>query len=265
MLIAVVYSFIYGLVVVLMFDPEVSQYLSLLGSEPLSFIWGSIQLIGEPAVAGVLVPFLVVTAIFMLIGFAINVLTVGASIQVALDDYTGQVGTLPRGISGATSRFFTLLIVFLIVSSINSVFLIPLGELAVAMLLAPTPDAMLEASGPFMLLGIVLLFVIALLYPSSAVVIGEDRDPISSLGRTVSLTKSSYLHTLGGIILFYVVMVVIQLVIELGLGMFLGGTISLIISPFANMLIVTPLTYIYQAVLFKDLAARKGQTSQEYW
>jgi hypothetical protein len=47
--------------------------------------------------------------------------------------------------------------------------------------------------------------------------------------------------------------------------MFLGSDPTLLITPFTATLIITPLTYIYQAVLYKDLAARTVQTEQEYW
>jgi len=125
-------------------------------------------------------------------------------------------------------------------------------------------DAMTQASGTLLVFAIVYILVVTLFYPNAAVVMGEDQSAGGSISRTIGLTRSGFLHTLAGIILFHLILIIITIVIELGLAFIIGET-ALIIVPFVSTLIITPLTYIYQAVLYKDLAARSTQKAQEYW
>jgi hypothetical protein len=267
MMIPLIYSFIFSTIMFLLFGEEMLQYIGYLGSEPVSFIYGTYQLLGQPIPPEVLGPYVGVGGVLMLIGFVLSVLTLGAAISIALRTYTGQSSSIGSGFGSALERFPTLLLVTLIISSIYAIIMIPIQESLLLILDAMQGmdfDAMTQATSTVLVLAIVFILVVALFYPNGAVVMEEDQSTSGSISRTIGLTRNSYLHTLAGIILFHVILVVIILVIELGLG-FIMGDIGLLIIPFASMLIITPLTYIYQAVLYKDLAARSTQTKQEYW
>jgi hypothetical protein len=267
MMIPLIYSFIFSTIMFLLFGEEMLQYIGYLGSEPVSFIYGTYQLLGQPIPPEVLGPYVGVGGVLMLIGFVLSVLTLGAAISIALRTYTGQSSSIGSGFGSALERFPTLLLVTLIISSIYAIIMIPIQESLLLILDAMQGmdfDAMTQATSTVLVLAIVFILVVALFYPNGAVVMEEDQSTSGSISRTIGLTRNSYLHTLAGIILFHVILVVITLVIELGLG-FIMGDIGLLIIPFASMLIITPLTYIYQAVLYKDLAARSTQTKQEYW
>jgi hypothetical protein len=268
MLVPVIYSFVFSTIMFLVFGPAMLLYIGWLGSEPVSFIWGSFLLLSEPIPPGVLTTFLGVGGVLMMIGFVLNILVLGAAVSIALRTYTGQGSAMGSGFSSAMDRFPTLLKVMLIIGSIYALIMIPIQETLIAIL-----DAMLindlaavsEASTTLMIFAIVFVIAITFLYPNAAVVMGEDQGAGGSIGRTVSLTKSNFLHSLSGIILFYVILIVITIVIELGLVMLLDVAVASIITPFTTMLLITPMTYIYQAVLYKDLAARTAQSTQEYW
>jgi hypothetical protein len=267
MMIPLIYSFIFSTIMFLLFGEEMLQYIGYLGSEPVSFIYGTYQLLGQPIPPEVLGPYVGVGGVLMLIGFVLSVLTLGAAISIALRTYTGQSSSIGSGFGSALERFPTLLVVTLIISSIYAIIMIPIQESLLLILDAMQSmdfDTMTQATSTVLVLAIVFILVVALFYPNGAVVIEEDQSTGGSISRTIGLTRNSYLHTLAGIILFHVILVVITLVIELGLG-FIMGDIGLLIIPFASMLIITPLTYIYQAVLYKDLAARSTQTKQDYW
>jgi hypothetical protein len=268
MMIPVIYSFVFSTIMYLVFGEEMLLNIGYLGSEPVSFIWGTFLLQSEPIAPGVLVPFIGVGGVLMLIGFVLNILVLGAAISIALRTYTGKDSALGSGFSSALERFPTLLAVILIIGSIYAVIMIPIQESLLAMLdamLIMDLDAMMQASGLLLVMAIVYILIVALFYPNSAVVMGDDQSASRSISRTLSLTKSNFLHTLAGIILFHIIMLVITLAIEFGLIMFLGSDIAFLITPFTSMLIIAPLTYIYQVVLYKDLAARTVRTEQEYW
>jgi hypothetical protein len=267
MMVPVIYSFLFSTIMYMVFGPAMLLYVGYLGSDPVSLIWGVFLLQNEPIPPAVFGPFVGVGGVLMIIGFVLNILVLGAAISIALRTYTGQESALGSGFSSSLERFPTLLTVSLIIGSIYTVIMIPIQESLLAILdamLIMDLDAMTQASSMLLAMAIVYILIVTLLYPNAAVVMGEDQNAGGSISRTVSLTKSNLLHTLAGIILFHIIMIVITLAIEFGLIIFLGD-LTFLITPFASMLIVTPLTYIYQAVLFKDLAARTGQKDQEYW
>ncbi|MHA2041628.1 MAG: hypothetical protein ACW975_07155 [Candidatus Thorarchaeota archaeon] len=268
MLVPIIYSFVFTSIMYLAFGQEMLLYIGYLGSEPVSFFWGMFLLQSEPIPPAVFGPFVGVGGILMLIGFVLNVLVLGAAISIALRTYTGQESAMGSGFSSALERFPTLLAVILIIGSLYAVIMIPIQESLLLMLdamLIMDLDAMMQASSMLLIMAVVYIFVVTLLYPNAAVVMGDEQSAGRSISRTLSLTRKNFLHTLAGIILFHIIMIVITLAIEFGLVMFLGSDITLLITPFASMLLITPLTYIYQAVLYKDLTARTGQTEQEYW
>jgi hypothetical protein len=267
MMIPVIYSFIFSTIMFLIFGDEMLQYLGYLGSEPVSFIYGTYLLQSESISPDVYGPYVSVGGVLMFIGFVLNLLALGAAVSIALRTYTGQDSSMGSGFGSALERFPTLLVVALIIGSIYATIMIPiqesLGTLLDAMMIMDF-DAMTQASSTILILAIVYILVVTFFYPNAAVVMGEDLGAGSSIGRTFSITKNSFLHTLGGIILFHIIMIIITIGIELGLLLFLGS-LTAYVAPFVTMLIITPLTYIYQGVLYKDLAARSVQTDQEYW
>ncbi len=268
MLVPVIYSILFSTIMYLVFEPEMLIYIGYLGSEPVSFIWGTFLLLGEPMPPGVLGPFIGVGGILMLIGFVLNILVLGAAISIALRTYTGQESGIGTGLGSAIERFPTLLMVMLIIGSLYAIIMIPIQESLITILEAMMImdlDAMTQASGMLLVMAIVYILVVALFYPNAAVVMSEEQGAGGSISRTISLTKNNFLHTLGGIILFHIILIVIILAIEFGLILVLGAGLTTIITPFTTLLIITPITYIYQVVLYKDLAARTFQTEQEYW
>ncbi|MFW9802089.1 MAG: hypothetical protein ACFFFC_05530 [Candidatus Thorarchaeota archaeon] len=267
MMVPVIYSFIYSAIIYLVFGEEMLLYIGYLGSEPVSFIYGTYLLLGEPIPPGVFVPYVGVGGVLMLIGFVLNLLALGAAVSIALRTYTGQDSSMGSGFGSALERFPTLLVVALIIGSIYAIIMVPIQESLVLILNAMEVmdfDAMTQALSTILVLVIVYVLVVTFFYPNAAVVMGEDMGAGRSISRTFSITRSSFLHTLGGIILFHIILIVITIVIELGLILLLGAP-AVLIAPFATMLLITPLTYIYQGVLYKDLAARTVQTKQEYW
>ncbi|MFW9888976.1 MAG: hypothetical protein ACFFER_12385 [Candidatus Thorarchaeota archaeon] len=264
MMVPVIYSFIFSTIMFLLFGEEMLQYL---GSEPVSFIYGTYLLLGQSIPPEVFGPYVGVGGVLMLIGFVLSILALGAAIGIALRTYTGQSASIGSGFGSALERFPTLLVVTLIIGSIYAIIMIPIQE-SVGLILDAIEvmdfDAMTQASSTVLILTIVYILVVALFYPNGAVVMEGDESASGSISRTIGLTRNSYLHTLAGIILFHVILVVITLAIDFGLGFFIGD-LWLLVIPFASALIITPLTYIYQAVLYKDLASRSTQTKQEYW
>ncbi|MFW9966169.1 MAG: hypothetical protein ACFFEA_03375, partial [Candidatus Thorarchaeota archaeon] len=169
MMVPVIYSFIFSTIMYLVFGPEYLPYIGYLGSEPVSFIWGTFLLLDGPIPPGDVGPFVGVGGVLMLIGFVLNILVLGAAVSIALRTYTGQESGMGSGFGSAFERFPTLLAVMLIIGSIYAIIMIPIQESLLTILDAMRVmdfDAIMQASGMLLVMAIVYILVVALLYPN---------------------------------------------------------------------------------------------------
>jgi len=241
--------------------------LSVVSSDPLSYILNMFLL--NPTTD---VGLFAVSFAFGWFMFIINAILGGAVIKFTLDSYGGFTGDISSSFRHSLSRVVTILIFQIIISLIVSVITLPaLYYTNIALDLIGTidpynpvfPPGAVEAlmTGMILLLGgTVLLFIIqAKLAPVLAVIIDTDLSAIEAIKRGWNLTGGNFLHVLAAQILLAIVVGVFTFGVSFGIGMFFGVTaIGLVVETMAIAVITSPLTFIFAAVLYRDLLARES-------
>ncbi len=228
--------------------------------------------IAETALA---IEIIIIAIVLTVVGMVVNAVIAGGGIKFALDDYGSHQADVGTSLSFAFSRLSTMIVAQFLLALIVAGALAPgmylfLGAFASIDLLNPSLEslnAMLMAL-PFVLIGIIVsLYFSIRLAPTSAVVIAEDLGAIDSVKRAWELTAGNFWHIFGGQLLLGIAVGVIGVV----LGMLLfplaiyGDAFKLYISGLVSSLIFSAISYVFAAVLYRDLESRSRVVSQEYW
>ncbi|NHJ31226.1 MAG: hypothetical protein FK732_00045 [Asgard group archaeon] len=250
-----------------------ADFVSLyIATDPISFVL-NVYLITNSVQYGLwpsaIDPSLVIelSFVFMIIGTIIYAVIAGAAIKHALDDYGTRNADISTSFSHAAGRAITLIMAQIIVSLISIALILPGLAFTIYSLLTFNLEMALSAFGLIMVGLIVLVYLTLRLAPTSAVVIAEDKSAIDSIKRSYSLTSGNVLHIFGGWIVLYLAIFAVTLVISLVLSplLFAGGIIEYIVSIAASALLLGPIPYVYNAVLYKDLYSRSTTQPQDWW
>lgn len=211
--------------------------------------------------------------VLMLIGMVIYALVGGAVVKLALDNYgTPNAGSASASMGFALGRVATLIGAQLILGLILSGIMTP----ALIILAAAPASPYDPAFAGFMMTFAVVLFVslAVMIYvsvrmrPLVAVVIAEDLSVMESIKRTFPLTSRCFWHVLGGTILLGITTAILAAVVGMLLSpMFVySGYWGYVILAAVSALVINPLDYVFQGVLYKDLLSRSSsQTQQQWW
>ncbi|RDE12027.1 MAG: hypothetical protein C4K47_08865 [Candidatus Thorarchaeota archaeon] len=254
---------------------EAGVFLSLFGAaglsnvgevsaDPLSFLLSLVM-------STTITSFFTVMAILMIVEMVVYAVVGGAVTKLAMDNYSSpQGGTVGDSVSFAFGRVPTLIGSQLVVSLISTAILIPLVLVLLTFL---TIDIYSPEAVTFALYAIVIMFfsLAAVLYvtmrfaPLVAVVIGEGLSAVESIKRTFSLTGHRFWHIFGARVLLMIIVMLFSVVITLFVGMITSNVDPLysIVYGVIAALLLNPLDYVFQAVLWKDLLAREGMESQQ--
>lgn len=232
-----------GIVLFLMFGISGLSLLEFIGTSTLDTIF-SLVLFEIPI--GILIPIIILT----LVGLLVYVIVGGAAIRFALTDYTNpESGNRNESFSFA----FRLVMPLLIVQFLQSLIILGLVALAVLTIFLY----------PLVSIGSIfaVLYIAARLAPAPAVVIAEERAPIDALSRTWQITGGQSLHVLFSQVLMAIVFMIVTIAFSVAVGIgfvfiFTNVEVLILITTFATSLLLSPLNYIFQAVLYKDLEAR---------
>ncbi|MFX0108051.1 MAG: hypothetical protein ACFE7R_07195 [Candidatus Hodarchaeota archaeon] len=248
----------------MVFGADAFILMQYVASDPMSFILSVFNLIllyPDPTILSMFIP---LAAIIMVISMVIVAIVAGATIKYAFDDYGPRQADIGSSISYAISKAGAIIGAQLLVGAIGVAILAP----AVLYLFTVTSYAELgTALLLFLVCIIVVLYVGVRLAPTIAVVIAEDRGPIDAIKRSWAITSGQFLHIFGGQIVLGIVVVILGLVLGLFIGVFslMLGPFFLLISSMISGLIFGAITYVFQVVLYRDLEARHGETSQALW
>ena len=228
------------------------------------------------AVPALAIEIILIAIVLTVVGMAINAVIAGAGIKFALDDYGSHQADVGTSLSFALSRLSTMIVAQFLLALIvmgplaPGMFLI-LGSLASIDPLDPSMEAlgaMMTGLGFLVIGGIVALFFAIRLAPTLAVVVAEDLSVVDSLKRAWQLTSGNFLHIFGGQILLGIALALFTLVVETLLSPLeavYGTLIYLYIARLLIMLLFGAISYVFAAVLYKDLESRSRVVSQEYW
>jgi len=231
-----------GMMLFLMFGIPGFALLEFIGTSTLDTIF-SLVFYNIPSI---IFPLIALT----LIGLLVYVIVGGAAIKYALTDYMNPgAGDLNESFSFALKLAAPLLIV----QFLQSLIILGLAALAVLTIY----------SQPLVSLGTIfaVLYIAARLAPAPAVVIAEERAPTDALSRTWQITGGLSIHVLLGQVLmaivFMIVTIAISVIVGIGLVFIITSLeILILVTTFVTSLLLSPLNYIFQAVIYKDLEAR---------
>ena len=219
---------------------------------------------------------ILIAIVLTVVGMAANAVIAGAGIKFALDDYGSHQADVGTSLSFAFSRLSTMIVAQFLLA------LIIMGPLAPGMFLIlgsfasidpfnPSMEAlsaMMTGLGILVLGAIVALFFAIRLAPTIAVVVAEDLSVVDSLKRAWQLTAGNFLHIFGGQILLGIALAVFTIVVEVLLSSLetaYGSVVYLYFTALVTMLFFGAISYVFAAVLYKDLESRSRVDSQEYW
>ena len=258
----------------LFFGEEALTLASYVGTTPSSFINGmsSLALLLSNPVPGFEIDFTGDPFALLGVGLAISVIGMvviaffsGVSIKYTHEDYGRKPIKMSEAFSFAGSRFGSLLVT----SLIFELLIIAVGLPGVVLLLmsTTTTDITILVGGTFAYLGgtIFTLFLQIRLYPASAVVIAEGKSSFAALKRAFELTSGEFWHVFGGQILLSLITLMFTLFLPSLFDFFFLEAISDLIVSIISALLFSALSFIYQAVLYRDLNARKAVVKQEWW
>ena len=219
---------------------------------------------------------ILIAIVLTVVGMAANAVIAGAGIKFALDDYGSHQADVGTSLSFAFSRLSTMIVAQFLLALIimgplaPGMFLI-LGSFASIDPLNPSMEAlsaMMTGLGILVLGAIVALFFAIRLAPTIAVVVAEDLSVVDSLKRAWQLTTCNFWHIFGGQILLGIAMLIFTMVVEVLLSPLetaYGSVVYLYFTTFVTMLFFGAISYVFAAVLYKDLESRSRVDSQEYW
>ncbi|MHA1903740.1 MAG: hypothetical protein ACXADL_04985 [Candidatus Thorarchaeota archaeon] len=249
--------------------------IGVLGTDPITYLFNLFTLGLFPDITVI-----VVSLLFAIVAFVMNAIVGGAAIKFALDDYGERRGEIGLSFSHSFGKTLHIVIVLLVISFLVSIVITPglyLSGLAMEGIdftdpFNPdiSPGAMELLMGAFFLLiigGIFYVYISARFAPTLAIVIDTDLSAIDSLKKSWELTSGNVIHVWVGQILLIIAVIVLQFIVSMALGfVFLFNPYLGVIEVIVSALLFSSLTFIFSAVLYRDLLSRSGQVaSQDWW
>lgn len=244
-------------------------YPGVAGADPLSLLMSYFGFLGP---AGTAIGFILIIGIINTIVLAI---INGAGVKYALDNYGNpEAGEIGESFSYAMGRALTLIVAQLIVSFVILAIVLPIIVImfSSAIVFDPLdPYAFLSVLSlllPIFAVCFILIFYIAIRFTATTgVVIAEDLSAIDSIKRSWELTGGNFWHVLGASILLGIVTILIGgffSVLFVGF-FFVSPAAALAIPSLISVVFIAPISNVFQAVLYKDLASRVGRQEDEWW
>ncbi|MHA1936491.1 MAG: hypothetical protein ACW97A_14570 [Candidatus Thorarchaeota archaeon] len=249
--------------------------IGVLGTDPVTYLFGLFTLTSFPDLT-----MIVVSLMFAIVAFVVNAIVGGAAIKFALDDYGERRGEIGTSFSHSFGRAIHIIIVLLVISFLVSIVTAPSLYISTIALegidisdpfnpiFPPGALELMMASFVLLIVGwIFTVYISARFAPTLAIVIDTDLSAIDSLKKSWELTSGNVLHVLVAQILFIIAVFVLQLIISFALTfVLLFNPLLLVLEVIVSALLFGSLTFIFAAVLYRDLLSRSGQVaSQDWW
>ncbi len=246
-----------------------------LPSDPTTFFTQLIIWFLDPAsVSASFWTLMILSGIFLVIRLIILAVVVGSIIKLAIDSYTSNTGDLGSSISSSFNRFIPMVLAILIINVIVGALVAP-GAAMTARAFENLDfvtfagfEELINAAVITMAMSVPVLFIAVRLAPVYAVISTEDVSVSEAFSRAFNMTSGNFLHVFVGWALLFI----LKLVFDIGISIVadplilaLGPAIGLTIYNLISLLILTPIDFIFFAVLYMDLESRSRTVSQEYW
>ncbi|NHI89566.1 MAG: hypothetical protein EAX87_08590 [Candidatus Thorarchaeota archaeon] len=245
-------------------------FFSLIGTmamNPIAYIFNNLLL---PPLPGTTL--IVVSLVFATLAFIINAVITGAATKFALDDYGGgRNAEVGASFSFALGKTGTIIIVQIIQTILVTGAMAPglaLSLLALSgiditdpfnPIIAPGTMELMMGSLVLLLIGVVVAVYFSIRFaPVMPVVVDSNLSAIDSLKKSWSMTGGNMLHVFGGLFLVGIIVAILDLMASMVLFFTpYYATVSAVISA----LLFSAISYVFSVVLYRDLSARRGESS----
>ncbi len=213
---------------------------------------------------------IIMAIVLTVVGMVVNAVLAGGGIKFALDDYGSHQADVGTSFSFAFSRLPTMIVAQFLLALIVSGASAPGTYFLFYALFSVDSSSLIMTlmALPLTWIGLIVsLYFSIRLSPTSAVVVAEDLGAIDSMKKAWKLTTGNFWHIFGGQIPLVIALVVIGLVVGMLLFplAFYGQALVLYVSALISSLLFGAISYVFAAVLYKDLESRSGVVSQEFW
>ena len=213
---------------------------------------------------------IIMAIVLTVVGMVVNAVIAGGGIKFALDDYGSHQADVGTSLSFAFSRLSTMIVAQFLLALIVSGASAPGTYFLFYALFSVDSSSLIMTlmALPLTWIGLIVsLYFSIRLSPTSAVVVAEDLGAIDSMKKAWKLTTGNFWHIFGGQIPLVIALVVIGLVVGMLLFplAFYGQALVLYVSALISSLLFGAISYVFAAVLYKDLESRSGVVSQEFW
>ena len=214
--------------------------------------------------------FIILAIVLTVVGMVVNAVIAGGGIKFALDDYGSHQADVGTSLSFAFSRLPTMIVAQFLLALIVSGASAPGTYFLFYALFSVDSSTLIMTlmALPLNWIGLIVsLYFSIRLSPTSAVVVAEDLGAIDSMKKAWKLTTGNFWHIFGGQIPLVIALVVIGVVVGMLLFplAFYGQALVLYVSALISSLLFGAISYVFAAVLYKDLESRSGVVSQEFW
>lgn len=242
--------------------------IGILVTDPISYVFSIFTLSSFPDTTRI-----AISITFAVIAFVIGAVLIGAAIKFALDDYAGQEAEIGMSFSHSFGKVARIVTVQLVMTFIVSIVLFP----SLAMMTRAidgvdisdpynpiiTQEAIqLMVMGSLLMIvgGIIVLYISARLYPTTAIVVDTDLSAIDALRKSWEITSGNVLHVIGAVMLMGIVTGLLGL-LGLGIAAVLPlNPYAMVIEVCITSLLFSALFPIFIAVLYRDLMSRTEES-----
>lgn len=249
-----------------LFGPAYLVNIGRVSADPTSFL---LSIFVSPEFSS----FVVVMAVLMIVEMVIYAIVGGAMTKLALDNYgSPQAGKVGESVSFAVGRVPTLIGSQLVLGLISAAIMVPLLLVMFSVIMI---DPFSPGAFNVLILALVVMVVslAAVVYvgvrfaPLVGVVIGAGLSTVESLKRSISITSHRFWHIFGARILLTIVVFIVEVVIQILISptVLYSALLNSVLYGVIVALFMSPLDYVFQAVLYKDLMSRGSVESQQQW
>ncbi len=263
----IIYAAIEFLVLYTFMGVYAIDYLGTISTDSLSLILNLFILTGDMTILMIMVSLILVSMI-------VSAFAAGATYKFAFDNYGSRdSGDVRESFSFTIQKIVPLILMQLIVSAIVIALMLPGLILSIGAMTTYNISTLLMGMGALMIGMLLAMYLSIRLSVAVAIVITEDHSVTDSLKRAFELTSGQFWHIFTGQMLLGIVVGIIGMVmvfVSLPLALlFVGSTIGIllviVVVGVITQLLFSPLSYIFNIVLYRDLESRTSSSAREWW
>ena len=238
-----------------------------IATNPISYFFNNLLFPPFPATT-----LIVASMGFAIVAFIVNAIVTGAATKFALDDYGGEKSAeIGSSFSYALGKTGNIIIVQIVQTVLST------GALAPGLALALRALAGIDITDPFnpiiapgtmeLMMGALVLTLVGLIFalyfsirfaPVYAIVVDTNLSAIDSLKKSWDITGGNMIHVFGGQFLVAFIVAILGAMVS---TLLFFSPYKYVIEAIVTVLLFSAINMIFSVVLYRDLVARRGESS----